>query len=85
MALVVAFTIADIFAGAFICWPIHYLWAESHDGHCIDIWQFYRYGTLPNIAIDVFMLILPMPVVWRLQVSRQMKMDLGATFLTGSM
>ncbi|KAJ6021167.1 hypothetical protein N7540_006671 [Penicillium herquei] len=84
MVVLVAFAFADIFVSAFICWPIHYLWAVDHDGRCINIWQFYRYGTLPNIFIDLFMLVLPMPIVWRLQVSRQVKIGLGATFLTGS-
>ncbi|GLA16442.1 hypothetical protein AnigIFM62618_003021 [Aspergillus niger] len=85
MAFIVVFAIADIMAGAFECWPVAYLWDKTIvGGKCDNIPMFYRWGTLPNVIIDVAMLILPQPVVWKLQVPAQVKYGLAVTFLTGS-
>ncbi|PYI08357.1 hypothetical protein BO78DRAFT_395729 [Aspergillus sclerotiicarbonarius CBS 121057] len=86
MVFIVAFAIADMMAGAFECWPVSYMWDSTiPGGHCDNIPQFYRWGTLPNVIIDLMMLILPQPVIWKLQVHKHVRMGLVATFLTGSM
>ncbi|KAI9041022.1 uncharacterized protein KD926_007438 [Aspergillus affinis] len=85
LSFIITYAVADILAGAFVCWPIAYLWDKSiAGGHCINIPAFYRWGTLPNILIDLQMLILPQPVVWSLQIPKQVKFGLAATLLTGS-
>ncbi|KAL4948120.1 hypothetical protein BDW69DRAFT_199121 [Aspergillus filifer] len=85
IALVVALAVSDILAGAFQCTPIAYLWDKTiKGGHCIDIPQFFRYGTLPNVIIDLLMLVLPQPVVWKLHSPTHVKVGLALTFLTGS-
>ncbi|PLB48302.1 hypothetical protein P170DRAFT_411057 [Aspergillus steynii IBT 23096] len=85
ITFVVALGVADTLAGAFECWPVAYLWDKSiPDGHCFDIPLFYHWGTLPNVLVDLMMLILPQPVIWYLQVPAQVKFGLAATLLTGS-
>ncbi|KAH8430739.1 uncharacterized protein LDX57_008403 [Aspergillus melleus] len=85
IAVVVALGVADILTGAFECIPIAYLWDKSiPGGRCIDLTQFFHYGTLPNVFVDLLMLILPQPIIWKLQTSKQVKVGLAATILTGS-
>ena len=85
MAVVIAFAIASILAGAFECTPIAYFWDHTIEGgRCIDIAKFFRYGPLPNIFIDLLMLVLPQPVVWKLHSPIHVKVGLALTFLTGS-
>ncbi|KAF7917047.1 uncharacterized protein EAE97_012067 [Botrytis byssoidea] len=85
ITIVVCLAIADIISGATLCTPVAYLWDKTiPGGHCIDIVTFYRWGTLPNAITDVFMLILPLPVVWKLHTSKRVKIGLTITFLTGS-
>ena len=73
-------------AAFLMCIPLEYLWNKRLEGgHCFDIDGFYRWSTFPNIITDVVMLILPLPVVWRLQTSRSIKIGLTLTFATGSM
>ena len=84
MGLVITFALAGIIGGATQCIPLSYLWDKTIQGHCFDIVQFYRWGTLPNIVVDVIMIILPLPVIWKLHASRQVKFGLTVTFLTGS-
>ncbi|KJZ78233.1 hypothetical protein HIM_02271 [Hirsutella minnesotensis 3608] len=85
IAMVISLAVADIITGACLCTPIAFMWDKSiKGGHCIDIPAFYRYGTLPNAITDLFMLILPLPVVWNLRQTRRIKIGLTLTFLTGS-
>lgn len=84
MWLVIALGVADILTGALECIPVEYLWDKSIPGHCIDLPLFFRWGTLPNGIMDFFMLILPQPVIWKLQVNVQVKIGLAVTILTGS-
>jgi len=84
MGIVVAIAISDMIAGGLQCVPLEYLWNKEIEGSCYDIPAFYRYGTLPNAITDLFMLLLPLPVIWSLQMSMRTKIGLLATFLAGS-
>ncbi|TVY81810.1 hypothetical protein LSUE1_G002993 [Lachnellula suecica] len=39
--------------------------------------------TLPNILTDIWMLLLPLPAIWKLQTTRALKIGLTVTFLIG--
>jgi len=68
------------------CTPVSYLWdPTAHpDGHCIDINSFWRWGSFPNVITDLVMLVLPLPCIWTLQLSKKDKVGLVITFCTGS-
>lgn len=69
-----------------LCHPFAANWDPYLPGAtCLDQQAFYTYASLPNIITDVAMLVLPMPVVWKLQASKKVKLGLVATFLTGSL
>jgi hypothetical protein len=68
------------------CRPIAYLWDPSiSGGHCNNIPVHFLYAGLPNIVTDVVMLLVPIPMIAKLRVSRKMKVGVAVTFLTGSM
>lgn len=68
-----------------LCHPFAANWNPYLPGaSCLNQQAFYTYASLPNIVTDVAMLVLPMPVVWKLQASAKVKLGLVATFLTGS-
>lgn len=50
----------------------------------IDILAFFRYMSVPTILTDVAILILPIPKIWQLTLSRSEKIGLTGVFLTGS-
>ena len=63
------------------CIPIQYLWDSSiRSARCIDIYAWWTYGTVPNIFIDFFMILLPVPVIWKLQLSWKDRAGLLAAF-----
>ncbi|KAL4902314.1 hypothetical protein BDW74DRAFT_186872 [Aspergillus multicolor] len=85
IVFVVAYAFAIIMTALLQCIPLACTWDRSIQGaKCINLTLFYRWGTLPNILIDIVMLFLPQPVVWTLQMSSQARLGLGATILTGS-
>ncbi|CAD6582767.1 MAG: hypothetical protein ASARMPREDX12_001032 [Alectoria sarmentosa] len=69
----------------FQCHPTAYLWNKAiHGGWCINQLACYRWISLPNIIIDVAMLVLPLPLVWRLQTSSENRVGLTVLFVVGS-
>lgn len=85
-AVLVANCIATTIAGFLTCVPLEYLWDPTiPGGHCFDINAYFRWASLTNIVTDVVMLILPLPVIWKIHTSRNVKMGLTFTFATGSM
>lgn len=83
--ILLASAFANIIAGALECVPIAKFWDKSLKGHCINANAYFRWASLPNIITDIAMLALPLPVIWRLQTSRNVKIGLTITFITGSM
>ncbi|KAH6656129.1 hypothetical protein BKA67DRAFT_658011 [Truncatella angustata] len=85
MSLVVIWCAAQILVSAFTCIPIAALWDPSVTGVCNPIGpdaQFYM-ASIGNIVTDVVILILPIPVVWRLSLRRPQKMVLFVVFGLG--
>lgn len=86
VAVLVASWFANTVAAFLICIPLEYLWnRDIPGGHCFDINSYYRWSSLSNILTDLLMLGLPLPVIWKLHTSRNIKIGLTITFATGSM
>ena len=84
--VLMASLMAHIIVVSVMCIPLKAYWDPSIQGaHCINENAFFRYSTLPNIITDLCMLVLPLPVVWRMSLSTRDKFGLGLTFCTGSM
>ncbi|KAL9601457.1 MAG: hypothetical protein Q9219_002523 [cf. Caloplaca sp. 3 TL-2023] len=78
-----ALGVATIVGSIFQCTPIARNWDISRAGTCINKLDFARYAAVPNVITGFAMLILPLPMVWRLNVTIQQKIALTATFLHG--
>lgn len=82
--VVIATGIVNTFMTIFQCSPIAYGWNES-GGSCIDEVAIARYTAISNVISGAIMLIMPIPRVWRLNLTRSAKIALTATFLHGIM
>ena len=68
------------------CIPTSFYWNKrTEHGHCIKIVPFYTALASTNVVTDVVLLILPMPLVWRLQIKTVKKIGLTITFLLGTL
>ncbi|MCJ1354700.1 MAG: hypothetical protein MMC33_004689 [Icmadophila ericetorum] len=65
------------------CIPVEKAWNLGSEGHCSDPGHLFWGTSIPNIITDFVLLTLPMPLVWKLQLSMPQKIGLTATFLTG--
>jgi hypothetical protein len=69
------------------CKPLAYNWDPTVDGSCAfkGMTQYIIYGSL-NLFMDVALVILPAPEVWRLQhISRKKKIGISLMFGLGAL
>ncbi|KAL8728219.1 MAG: hypothetical protein Q9181_005419 [Wetmoreana brouardii] len=83
--LVGATGVATTVGSIFQCTPVARNWSDAVQGHCINKLDFARYTAIPNVVTGFVMLLLPMPMIWRLSVTIEQKIALTATFLHGIM
>ncbi|KAI4087714.1 MAG: hypothetical protein LQ344_006600 [Seirophora lacunosa] len=77
VAIVLLNWLAFALASTFQCSPVTYQWDKSIEGgRCFDVLLFYRMVNVPNVVTDIAMLILPMPMVWKLHTSRPRRIGL---------
>lgn len=82
---IVAYSVPQMFGTIFQCVPIHYQWTPGVVPKCIDYVAMIIACGVINIFTDFAILALPLPVLWRLQVSQHRKMALSFMFLIGSL
>ncbi|KAI0880613.1 uncharacterized protein GGS22DRAFT_174350 [Annulohypoxylon maeteangense] len=75
--------LVNFFTFVFQCTPIKSFW-EGNLEDCIDRNAFYLASAIINVAGDIAVLTLPLPVVWRLHTSRSKKWSLSFLFLLGA-
>ncbi|KAI1091696.1 hypothetical protein F5B19DRAFT_251599 [Rostrohypoxylon terebratum] len=79
-----AWMFTTVFAISFQCIPIEYNWDTSiPGGHCINIGQLALVTSILNVLTDVAILILPLPLVWKLNVSQHRRWGLVLLFGLG--
>ena len=84
MFITFGYLFSNIWTQIFTCQPIDKFWRPETPGHCIDsIVAFYVFGPL-NFITDLLIFVLPMPMVWRLQLSLKEKIGVSTIFLFGS-
>ena len=85
MFLVFAYLFSNLLTLAFGCTPISKYWKPTIPGHCIaETKAGVAYGTL-NFVSDIIIFILPLPMVWRLQLSRESKLGVTLVLMGGVM
>jgi hypothetical protein len=71
-----------------ICRPFRYFWTQAvdlDDGSCGDVMLFYKTYSIPSLVTDVVMVMLPWPILLKLQMPTTEKVGLILTFLAASM
>jgi hypothetical protein len=83
IGLSIAFSISSIFASALQCIPVSMLWNPNQPGHCIDVIAFYYANAAINIVTDVIIYVLPIRVLWGLQLPKRQRLGLAFLFSLG--
>lgn len=86
MGILIGHTISIVVAALAACSPFAANWDPHVPGaHCINKEALFIWSSFPGIVTDIVMLILPIRVVWNLQISKRLKVGLTVTFMVGSL
>jgi len=81
----VAYSIGGAFASLFQCSPLTSAWSLTVKAdYCINTEKFYTANAALNVASDIMILILPIPIVWGLNTDVRKKVILTGLFSMGS-
>ena len=84
MAFVFGYLCSNVLTQIFGCIPTELQWKDVA-GHCINKRKAgLAYGSM-NVISDLFIFILPMPMVWRLQLCWKDKLGVTVVFMGGGM
>jgi len=86
IAVNMAMLVSVILVVCLICRPIAYSFDKTiPDGHCGDLLKFELYTAILNLIMDSIIVILPMPMLWRLQMQTKKKIGLIIVLGMGAM
>ena len=85
MLITFGYLFSNLWTQIFGCRPIAKNWIPDLPGHCILTPKAdYGYGSL-NFITDLLIFVLPLPIVWRLQLSSRDKLGVSVILIIGSM
>lgn len=86
IAFVTCWAVAALLVNIFQCWPVQYYYDKDLNGNCMRHQRefFQCMGSLA-LAEDVFILCLPIPVVWRLRITMRQKFAVTFVFSLGGL
>ena len=73
----------NIFAGTFLCRPMAKLWNPQLPGVCMSAEAYWVSAASINIALDFFVLLLPLPAITALHLPRRHKICIMLVFSLG--
>jgi hypothetical protein len=84
--ILIGTAIGDFVANVLQCIPLKTLWEpNTPGGSCFDQNAYWRWGSFPNIITDILLIVLPLPAMWKLQMSWKDKLGVTLTLATGGM
>ncbi|GKT54356.1 hypothetical protein ColTof4_06500 [Colletotrichum tofieldiae] len=81
--IVIAWALIFTFVFIFLCDPISQQWTVQRIGHCMDQILVLKCIIMTNVVTDLFIVILPIWTVWKLQMRKTEKMAVIACFALG--
>lgn len=83
MVIVALWWIANVLQIFLICRPLAMNWDPTAEGQCGNRPVTYAIIGAINIATDITTLLLPVPIVWRLQLADRVKLAVTGIFCIG--
>ncbi|KAI4867285.1 hypothetical protein F4820DRAFT_414403 [Hypoxylon rubiginosum] len=83
IAVIACYSLTAAFVESLACRPLQGIVDESLDAECYDSYPAYIALSSLNIGIDVIILLLPIPLVLRMQLPKRQKVSIILLFATG--
>ena len=84
-ALLVLYYTIITFIKIFSCTPIRRLWYPTLPGTCLNNELIIYLDAIMAMVTDLIVILLPIPVVWKLNMKTSRKVTITATFAVGSL
>jgi len=88
LVIIAIWTIAFSFSLLFQCHPVSYAWRVPEfllGPYCFQFLKFYVALPVTDIITDILIVMMPIPMVWRLHLSFKQKLGVGGMFLLGTL
>lgn len=86
LVFVVAWGISIVLVTIFQCSPVRAAWDKRiDDAHCFNLRAFLIGNNVPNILADICIILLPMPLIWKLELSWPRRVGICAIFVVAFM
>lgn len=77
--------IASLLAHVFLCRPVDKMWRPAEDGKCGDRQTLNLASTGAEVGLEASILLLSVPVLWKVEFSPGRKLAVGSAHLLGLM
>jgi hypothetical protein len=81
--LVWGWFVAICLVTVFMCNPVNKQWIPSVEGTCRPIGDLWLGSAIPSVIIDVIILVLPLPLIWKLRLKKSRKILVSGVFVCG--
>jgi len=88
LGVLVVYGLWAVLSTIFNCWPVSYYWTAhlpGSSGSCMDRNAVTFANAGLNIVTDLILLIVPVPLLWRLQIPKKQKIVLLCVFGAGTL
>ncbi|ROV87838.1 hypothetical protein VMCG_10546 [Cytospora schulzeri] len=82
-AMNVAWLLAILLSVTFMCSPIQKAWETSLPGTCLNTGLLWTGSGVTSLIIDVIILIMPLPMLWKLQLKTIRRIQISGVFICG--
>ncbi|KAJ5516058.1 hypothetical protein N7527_007618 [Penicillium freii] len=65
------------------CTPIERIWNSDVKGTCINLVAFSYFTNITNLVTDIWVFILPLPIIFGLHINRRQKLEVAGVFAIG--
>ncbi|KAI1662206.1 hypothetical protein F4813DRAFT_396903 [Daldinia decipiens] len=83
MRSIFSWLLGIIFGTVFMCDPVAKNYIPDMDGRCVDTGALWIGSAVPSVLIDLFILVLPLPKIWGLQMSLAKRSGITLVFMLG--
>jgi hypothetical protein len=84
MAVVISYTIWTVFSSIFMCVPVRAFWSHEK-ATCLNQFAVWFTNAAINILTDFAIILLPIPVIQKLNLGKRQKIGLISIFAVGGL
>ncbi|KAI6085330.1 hypothetical protein F4821DRAFT_279299 [Hypoxylon rubiginosum] len=83
IGLLITWWLCIIVSQVILCRPVETFWVRGGSKYCIDRLKMNQATSISNAVWDFVLLLLPLPMVWNLNMTRRKKLQVTGAFLGG--